>query len=129
MARQINHFVPLNVVKNLMFGRRLQLNKLVTGGHYNIHVDIRARVAARRPELATLFDAQLLMLDDPLLGVDSHFDPNAMAWIGSANKETNVCVVWHTSPIQTIEDVKHREMVVGTSGRPTVTTDGLVYIK
>src|SRR5205809_781145 len=30
-------------------------------------VDIRARVAQRRPELASLFDAQLLMLDDPML--------------------------------------------------------------
>ena len=30
--------------------------------------DIRARVAGRRgPELASLFDAQLLMLDDPML--------------------------------------------------------------
>src|SRR4029078_11554602 len=30
-------------------------------------VDIRARVALRRPALASLFDAQLLMLDDPML--------------------------------------------------------------
>jgi phosphotransferase system enzyme I (PtsI) len=30
-------------------------------------IDIRARVALRRPELATMFDAQLLMLDDPML--------------------------------------------------------------
>jgi phosphotransferase system enzyme I (PtsI) len=30
-------------------------------------VDIRAQVGARRPELASLFDAQLLMLDDPML--------------------------------------------------------------
>jgi len=30
-------------------------------------VEIRARVAERRPELASLFDAQLLMLDDPML--------------------------------------------------------------
>src|SRR5947207_540148 len=30
-------------------------------------VDIRARLALRRPELASLFDAQLLMLDDPML--------------------------------------------------------------
>lgn len=30
-------------------------------------LDIRARVAARRPELASLFDAQILMLDDPML--------------------------------------------------------------
>jgi len=30
-------------------------------------IEIRARVAERRPELASLFDAQLLMLDDPML--------------------------------------------------------------
>src|SRR5579872_337567 len=30
-------------------------------------IDIRARVAKRRPELAPLFDAQLFMLDDPML--------------------------------------------------------------
>ena len=30
-------------------------------------VDIRRRVAQRRPELASLFDAQLLMLEDPML--------------------------------------------------------------
>jgi len=30
-------------------------------------VDIRARVAERRPEMSSLFDAQLLMLDDPML--------------------------------------------------------------
>jgi phosphoenolpyruvate-protein phosphotransferase (PTS system enzyme I) len=30
-------------------------------------LDIRTRVALRRPELASLFDAQLLMLDDPML--------------------------------------------------------------
>ncbi|MSO45378.1 MAG: hypothetical protein EXQ59_01230 [Acidobacteria bacterium] len=29
--------------------------------------DIRTGVAARRPEMASLFDAQLLMLDDPML--------------------------------------------------------------
>jgi phosphotransferase system enzyme I (PtsI) len=30
-------------------------------------IDLRARVAARWPELASIFDAQLLMLDDPML--------------------------------------------------------------
>jgi phosphotransferase system enzyme I (PtsI) len=30
-------------------------------------VEIRARVAERRPEMSSLFDAQLLMLDDPML--------------------------------------------------------------
>src|SRR5436305_3001162 len=30
-------------------------------------IEIRARVAERRPEMASLFDAQLLMLDDPMI--------------------------------------------------------------
>jgi len=30
-------------------------------------IEIRARVSRRRPEMASLFDAQLLMLDDPML--------------------------------------------------------------
>jgi phosphoenolpyruvate-protein phosphotransferase (PTS system enzyme I) len=30
-------------------------------------IDIQSRTAARRPELSSLFDAQLLMLDDPML--------------------------------------------------------------
>ncbi len=50
------------------------------------------------------------------MGVDSHFDADKVTWIGSANNETNVCMVWHTSPIRTIDDLKTRDMVVGTSG-------------
>ncbi len=60
--------------------------------------------------------AQRALAFDPLMGADSHFDVDKVNWIGSANNETNVCMVWHTSPIRTLDDVKTREMVVGTSG-------------
>jgi tripartite-type tricarboxylate transporter receptor subunit TctC len=52
---------------------------------------------------------------EPLMG-EAHYDVHAIAWLGNANKETNVCIVWHTSPIRTIEDLHKRQMVVGTSG-------------
>ena len=52
----------------------------------------------------------------PLLGEDNQFDALKMAWLGSANSETNVCIVWHTSAIKTIDDVKTHAMNVGTSG-------------
>jgi tripartite-type tricarboxylate transporter receptor subunit TctC len=52
----------------------------------------------------------------PLLGEDSQFDAREMAWLGSANRETNVCMVWHTSAIKTIDDVKSHDMNVGASG-------------
>lgn len=52
---------------------------------------------------------------DPLMG-EAHFDVEKIAWLGNANEETNVCMVWHTSPIRTIDDLRARPMVVGTSG-------------
>ncbi len=60
--------------------------------------------------------AQRALAFDPLMGADSHFDVNKVTWIGSANNETNVCMVWHSSSIRSIQDVKVRDMVVGTSG-------------
>jgi tripartite-type tricarboxylate transporter receptor subunit TctC len=53
---------------------------------------------------------------DPLMGNDVNFDVHKIAWLGSANDETNVCMVWHTSPIKTIDDLHTHEMIVGTSG-------------
>lgn len=47
---------------------------------------------------------------------DLNYDPRKMGWLGSLNKETNVIIAWHTSPIQTIDDVFKREMVVGSGG-------------
>jgi tripartite-type tricarboxylate transporter receptor subunit TctC len=53
---------------------------------------------------------------EPLMGVEGHFDVEKIAWLGNANNETNVCEVWHTSPVRTIDDVRTRGMVVGSSG-------------
>src|SRR5437016_7375531 len=58
----------------------------------------------------------LALTVDPLMGVEGHFDVEKIAWLGSANSETNVCVAWHTSRVTTIEDLRTRGMVVGSSG-------------
>jgi len=51
----------------------------------------------------------------PLMG-EGQFDVEKIAWIGNANNETNVCMAWHASPVRTIDDVRTRGMVVGSSG-------------
>jgi tripartite-type tricarboxylate transporter receptor subunit TctC len=53
---------------------------------------------------------------DPLMGEDSQFDAQKLTWIASANGETTTCIVWHASPIHTIEDVRSKVMTVGSSG-------------
>src|SRR5215510_9993012 len=52
---------------------------------------------------------------EPLMG-EGQFDVEKIAWIGNANNETNVCMAWHASPAGSIEDVRTRGMVVGSSG-------------
>jgi len=52
---------------------------------------------------------------EPLMG-EASFDVEKIAWLGNANAETNVCIAWHSSPARTIEDLRTRGMVVGSSG-------------
>jgi tripartite-type tricarboxylate transporter receptor subunit TctC len=43
----------------------------------------------------------------------AHFDPNKLIWLGSTNRETQVSYVWHTAPVQKLEDLKTKELIVG----------------
>jgi tripartite-type tricarboxylate transporter receptor subunit TctC len=42
-----------------------------------------------------------------------HFDANKLIWLGSTNRETQVTYVWHTAPVQTFEELKTKELIVG----------------
>jgi tripartite-type tricarboxylate transporter receptor subunit TctC len=46
----------------------------------------------------------------------SRFDPTQFIWIGSIYRSNNVAYVWHKSPVQSLEELKTREAIVGTSG-------------
>lgn len=57
------------------------------------------------------------LLTDPLLGdTVAKFDPTKFLWIGSITTQYNSCMVWHTSPIKTIEDAMKKEVKVSTTG-------------
>ncbi|MGA8616668.1 MAG: hypothetical protein WB760_34215 [Xanthobacteraceae bacterium] len=57
------------------------------------------------------------LLTEPLLGdVAAKYDPTKFKWIGSITRQYNVCMVWHTSSIKTIEDARTRAVRVGTTG-------------
>jgi tripartite-type tricarboxylate transporter receptor subunit TctC len=46
----------------------------------------------------------------------SRFDPTQFTWIGSMYRANNVAYVWHKSPVQSLEDLKNKEVIIGTSG-------------
>jgi tripartite-type tricarboxylate transporter receptor subunit TctC len=41
------------------------------------------------------------------------FDATKMNWVGSTNRETQTMYVWHTAPMQSLQDLKTKEMIVG----------------
>jgi tripartite-type tricarboxylate transporter receptor subunit TctC len=51
------------------------------------------------------------------------FDPNKLNWIGSTNRETHVSYVWHTAPVQRLEELTARELVVGAQAPGTTQYD------
>jgi tripartite-type tricarboxylate transporter receptor subunit TctC len=55
---------------------------------------------------------------EPLIGdaAQARFNPLKFQYVGSANRETSVCVAWHTSPVKTFDDMFKTELIVGTSG-------------
>jgi tripartite-type tricarboxylate transporter receptor subunit TctC len=46
------------------------------------------------------------------LGGPGEFNPVNLTWIGRIVSTATVSVVWHTSPVQTIEEAKHRELLM-----------------
>ena len=47
-----------------------------------------------------------------VLGGHGEFDPVKLKWIGRIVSTATVSVVWHTSPVQTIEEAKKREILM-----------------
>src|SRR5882757_8764746 len=69
------------------------------------------------PKDGTVFGALFMTaITDPLIGgsAQTQFDPRKFSFIGSANKETFVCVAWHTSGIQKFDDMFTKELIIGT---------------
>lgn len=53
----------------------------------------------------------------PLFGDQAaKFDPREFTWIGSLDKQTATCMVWHTSKVMSIEDAKRQEIQVSATG-------------
>jgi tripartite-type tricarboxylate transporter receptor subunit TctC len=54
---------------------------------------------------------------EPLLGnPQAAYDPRRFNWIGGRTRDNFLCLVWHTVPVHTLQDVTRRETVVGATG-------------
>ena len=54
---------------------------------------------------------------EPLLGTkEADYDPLRFNWLGSPSFETALVIVWHTVPVETVDDLRKREITVASSG-------------
>jgi tripartite-type tricarboxylate transporter receptor subunit TctC len=59
----------------------------------------------------------------PLLQQGAQFDPTRLIWLGSTNREPYVAFVWHTAPVQSLAELRSRELVVGATAPGTTMAD------
>jgi len=53
----------------------------------------------------------------PLLNLNgASFDPQKMSWLGALTRADAICVAWHTSKIETWDDLFTKEFIVGGTG-------------
>lgn len=56
-------------------------------------------------------------LFQPLYGdVKARFDIKKFNWLGSPNKDVGVLILWHTVPVDSLEDARKKGLILGVSG-------------
>ena len=60
----------------------------------------------------------------PLLQPGStHFDPAKLIWLGSADRDVQVAYVWHSAPVQSLQDLETKQLIVGADAPGTTHYD------
>lgn len=58
----------------------------------------------------------------PILGIKAaDYDARKFNWVGSTTSEVSAGIVWHTSPLKTLQDTMKTPLIVGSSGIATDT--------
>ena len=53
----------------------------------------------------------------------AHFDATRLIWLGSTNREPYVAFVWRTAPVQSLAELRTRELIVGATAPGTTMVD------
>ena len=53
----------------------------------------------------------------------ARFDPAKLSWIGGPSRDAMVVMVWNTAPVQTLDELFKKELIVGGSARGSAPVD------
>jgi tripartite-type tricarboxylate transporter receptor subunit TctC len=81
----------------------------VTAANHLYNVASRDGLAIAMVQNSALFE--------PLYGNDkAYFDVRKFNWLGSPNKDVGVLMLWHTVPVNSMDEARKRGLVLGVSG-------------
>jgi tripartite-type tricarboxylate transporter receptor subunit TctC len=64
-------------------------------------------------------------IKEPLMGSGQvNYDLRKFRWVGSLAKEDTMCLIWHTSPVKTLDDARKREVTLSATGAASNSTLG-----
>jgi tripartite-type tricarboxylate transporter receptor subunit TctC len=67
---------------------------------------------------------------EPLFGNPSaRFDPTKLTWIGKMDVDAGACGAWRSAGIERFSDLQTKEVVFGSSGRASTTTQQVLALK
>jgi tripartite-type tricarboxylate transporter receptor subunit TctC len=67
---------------------------------------------------------------EPLFGNPSaRFDPTKLTWIGKMDVDAGACGAWRSAGIERLSDLQTKEVVFGSSGRASTTTQQVLALK
>ena len=119
LARHFGRFVPGNptiVPQNMPGAGGLK------AASYIYHATARDGLS-----LATFGGFSVL---EPLFGNDqANFDPLKLTWIGNMNRDVSSCTVWNAAGFNKFEDIMQREMIFGSSGKASTTSQHALVLK
>ena len=52
-----------------------------------------------------------------------HYDARKLIWLGATDQDIDVTSVWHASPVKTVQDVMHTQLIVGAQSPGTAQWD------
>lgn len=112
LARHIHNHIP---------GKPSELTPINMPGAGGIKAaEYIATVAPKDGSILTIVSQGMPMYQSLELGKPMKADMKAFGWVGNMSTSNQTLVVWHTSPVRSIEDAKQRVTPVGTSGAGSI---------
>ncbi|MDP2355991.1 MAG: tripartite tricarboxylate transporter substrate-binding protein [Beijerinckiaceae bacterium] len=109
-ARIVGRFIG-----NHIPGQPRVVMRQMAGGGSRIAANHVFNIAPRDGTVMATAD-QAMPVQQAVGDPDIKFDTSRLNWIGNPTADNNLLVVWHTSGVHTLDDIKKKEVVIASTG-------------